>query len=171
MQGSVALAGAAVLAMAGGTEAFAPAFVQGRTPAAAHSSAKGLSSCRQAPGRVITPLSALRMVATDPTTDLKVCIFLLACNPARDKYIEALLSILCTCTGLLFANSVCGPWTGGLHVYVFSLCRIHPHGWPLGSSGGPRTPSRNLPCPSLTRIRARTWAKTSPSSLKRIPRT
>jgi hypothetical protein len=110
MQGSVALAGAAVLAMAGGTEAFAPVFGQGRTPAAAHSSAKGLSSCRQAPGRVITPLAGLRMVATDPTTDLKVCIFLLECNPAHDKYIEALLSILChgACTGFQFANSVCG---------------------------------------------------------------
>ena len=83
-----------LLSMAGGTEAFAPVFGQGRTPAAAHSSAKGLSSCRQAPGRVITPLSGLCMVATDPTTDLKVCIFLLECNQAHDKYIEALLSIL-----------------------------------------------------------------------------
>ena len=117
MQGTVALAGAAVLAMAGGTEAFAPVFGQGRTPAAAHSTAKGLSSCRQAPGRVITPLSGLSMVATDPTTDLKV--YLPGRMQAHDNYVEALLSILYTCTGFLFANSVCGQPAS---MFMCSIC-------------------------------------------------
>ena len=63
MQSSVALAGAAVLAMASGTEAFAQSFAPASTPAV--HSAKGLASCRQASGRM-APLSGLRMVAVDP---------------------------------------------------------------------------------------------------------
>jgi hypothetical protein len=83
MQSStVALAGAAVLAMAGTTEAFAPALVSGRT--AVRSAAKGVAAAgRQAPGRAAS-IAGLRMVAVDP-----VAVRALRCAPrlppARDR--------------------------------------------------------------------------------------
>ena len=65
---SVALAGAAVLAMASGTEAFAPSFVTGGAPTA--SLPHGLSSCRQAPGR----MASLRMVLADPPSQVRAVL-------------------------------------------------------------------------------------------------
>ena len=88
----MALAGAAVLAMAGGTDAFMTG-PQAYTPCA-RTAGKSLAVSRQAPGRM-APLAGLRMVAAKPQTDVAVSPTGLASAPAASAHRQSMMA----CTG------------------------------------------------------------------------
>ena len=85
----MALAGAAVLAMAGGTDAFMTG-PQAYTPGA-RTAGKSLAVSRQAPGRM-APLAGLRMVAAKPQTDVAVSPTGLASAPAASAHRQSMMA-------------------------------------------------------------------------------